>query len=596
MVSRLQAVLGIRWLAAALLSPALASAAPVHEPQRRYVSSQAYYHALRAELALAQEDRGTAADELQLALVYDPESVLLTERLARLALTAGRLRKARRLVEHARGLAPRDVMLRVLEAEVALKAKDFARAERILRRAVLRTRSRPEPALALARLLEQRGRVREAIRVLSRAAARIPDAPEPLDALASVEVRRGRPRLALDALERAAVRDPGRLPRQVRLDRLYAGLGWYRKAADDWWRYFEAGAFEVEALARATRAAFRAGQTARGDALVARWRGAAPGNETELAFADILAEEGYFAEAAAAWEELRKVAALSDARTVAHARALVAVGRNRAALRALRGIGRGSPVFSSAQRWLATVLVRGGARARAEQVLDRALENDPGDRALGLRLGMLRPAPDLSDLPDGLGRIAEYAMRLARGSGLEVADGWLTALTQDRPGLGPEIARLRAELWTQHAAEVPVQVLRAALDTQPEAAGWRAALALALTASGRKLREARRYAEAALSAAPDDPRAVRAMGVLLLRQGARRHAEECLGRAVRLSPGTAGAWESWGDALWAGGRTGPAKVAYRNGRVALEADPWLGAAARRAMDARLAVKVEGGPP
>ena len=603
MVSRWRVASGSLVVGASFLAPVLVAgpgqAASPREPARRYVSSHAYYHALRAELAFARQDLKTAAEELQLALVYDPESVLLTERLARLALSTGQLNKARRLVDRARVLAPRQAQLLVLDAEVATQAGDFGRAERVLRQAVGQAPTKVEPSLALATHVERRGRRCEAVRILSRAAARMPGAPEPLDALGALEDRRGRLARAVRAYERAVRRAPDGFVRRTRLDHLYARLGRYKDAVEGWRRFVRRGPREAEALAYAVRAEFRAGETDRGRELLARWRILAPGDATELAIAMTLATEGYFAEAVSTWENRRVPTTLPEKSAMAYGRALLEVGRIQDAVGVLGGIGSDSSDFAKARLMMATALVRRGAVDRAEQVLDRALRFEPDNLEFGLRLGMLRPALGQAPVPESVGRLAERATRLARGLGLQAADAFIDAFfaeRPDRPGGEAERTSLRAELWIRHADEVPLAVLQAALDAEPNSVRWRAAVAAAVASSGRGLRTARRHAEGALALAPDDPGAVVAVGVVSLRRGARRHAEECLERAVRLSPGSMEAWESWGEVLTVGGMASAAQAAYTEARRALASDPWRGTAAKRAASDRLKQRAGGGRP
>ncbi|MEL7371263.1 MAG: hypothetical protein AAFN74_20240, partial [Myxococcota bacterium] len=75
------------------------------QAEQPYVSAQAYFHALRAELALDRSDWDTAHDELQLALVYDPSSVHLHDKLIRLALAQGHLTRARKYARRAGQMA-----------------------------------------------------------------------------------------------------------------------------------------------------------------------------------------------------------------------------------------------------------------------------------------------------------------------------------------------------------------------------------------------------------------------------------------------------------------------------------------------------------
>lgn len=596
---RARALRAARWVAGLLLVAVLVvasdrgvRAAENVKGSKRYVSSQAYFHALRAELAFAERDLSTAADELQLALVYDPESVLLTERLARLALSTDRLKKARRLVERARDLAPKRVRLLLLESEVALQAGEVARAERALRRAVARGRFTVEPAVALAAFLAKRGRVHEAGQVLSRAAARVPQDPRPLDALGDLEARRGRYWPAVRALERAIRRDPKSLPRRIELDRLYVRLGRFRDAAHMWATYAREDARDAEALERAVRAHFRAGQPEGGRRLAIRWRLAAPGDATELAIADTLAAEGYWAEAVATWENREVSTELMPSRDLAYARALVVVGRIEDALGALSRIPRTSQNYVEARMAMATVLARSGQPMRAAEILEGVLEIDVEDPEVGLRLSMLRPVLEVADTPSSLGLVAERAGRLARGAGLKTVDAFLEAFLKEQPHRGPELRTLRVALWQVYAEEVPVEIFESAFNVHPERVRLKAALGRALVEAKSTTSRARRLAEAALASAPDDPEVLAAAGFVALRRGARRHAEECLERAVRLSPESTAAWEIFGDVLIARGRLEAARAAYREARRAARRAPWLGPVPRRAAVERLTTKLQ----
>ncbi|MCK6551859.1 tetratricopeptide repeat protein, partial [Myxococcota bacterium] len=102
----------------------------------RYVGSQAYHHALRAELARARGELAIAAQELQLALVYDEASPHLNAELADVSLGIGAVAKAERASGRALELEPGRAAHWVLRAKVLEATGDRAGAERALRRAI----------------------------------------------------------------------------------------------------------------------------------------------------------------------------------------------------------------------------------------------------------------------------------------------------------------------------------------------------------------------------------------------------------------------------------------------------------------------------
>lgn len=77
-------------LCVALASLLLAGAEPVSRPHGEPPPAQAYEHLLRAELALAANDKAEAVRELRYALIFDHESRYVRARLAALLGVAPR--------------------------------------------------------------------------------------------------------------------------------------------------------------------------------------------------------------------------------------------------------------------------------------------------------------------------------------------------------------------------------------------------------------------------------------------------------------------------------------------------------------------------
>src|SRR5688572_6696470 len=177
-------------------------------PSKRYISSQAYLHAMRAEIAALAGHKVAAAEELQLALVYDPESIFLALELAKATHALGQTAKAKTLIARVMERQPNHVDALLLSGKIAEEEQQLQEAERVFRKAATIAPDDMRAIIGLAAILERRGRAKEAARVLERGAERAPQSTEALAALAKLEKSQGSYRAAERALERALVRDP----------------------------------------------------------------------------------------------------------------------------------------------------------------------------------------------------------------------------------------------------------------------------------------------------------------------------------------------------------------------------------------------------
>ncbi len=169
----------------------------------RYVSAQAYFQAMRAEMLAQRGDLDGAAEALALALVYDPESYHLHVELARVALGLGRGARVDRLVEQAIRIAPRRAAAWRLRGDAERADGRPVDAARAYTRALAvepASADGVEAALALAALELGRGREARAREILVRASELSPRAVE---ARVRLELARGDREAASQAIEAA---------------------------------------------------------------------------------------------------------------------------------------------------------------------------------------------------------------------------------------------------------------------------------------------------------------------------------------------------------------------------------------------------------
>lgn len=542
---------------------------------RRYVSAQAYYHALRAAFSEAQGDLPHAADELQLALVYDQDSLQLTLDLARISLALDRLGKAKKMVDRAQQLGPEVPGVALLAAQVAQAEGRWDRAERILRRADRRSEGQLEVALRLARLLGTRDRIKEASAVLRRAADRWPQSTEPLLELAELERARGALGGAAEALERAHRRDPEGLRVLEDLTEVYERQGRLPRALKLWRAHLQWHPGQRRAQELAAQCALLLYGTAPDltSALIQQTRSAAEA----AGLAQVFVAVGAFELALPLLQSAQSGPGV-NAQVLLHlGQSQEAVGHDKQALAALERIGpEAGSVYVEARARLAELHLWAGRGRRAEQALQVALQNGVKDA----RVVVLMAQAQLQ------GRDPQQALRTLEPSegvdptALVLARAQLLQVTQ-----GAEAARqvLEAQLGSDPGPSWPLQwaLGRLALSQgdRTEAEGWlRQAVGhssapaelwadLGRARAGQHPAEALVAAQTALALAPRAPKVLDALGRVFEANGDLEHARTFLGRAARLSPRDPDIMEHMADIEWELGHHAAAKTTWRSARA-----------------------------
>lgn len=528
---------------------------------------------MRAELAALSGDSHTAADELQLALVYDPDSIFLALELARASLAVGKSAKAKKLIGRVLDRRPNHLEALLLSADVASRAEKHAEAERFFRRAVALAPADERAVLGLAATLERRGRISEATRVLRRGAERAPQSTAPLVGLSKLERSRGRLEQAAKALERAVTRDPNDAELLVQLSDLYERQLRHEEAVVRWRAFVEGHPNDPVALLEAARAELWMDRDDRAAALLERLERVRGSTETDRHIGFLLLSEGRSRAAAEKLAEvLRSRTHAPDARTRhAYAVALTRIGKTEAALSELEHIGPESELYETARVGMAELLLEGGKMARAEIALRNAMEERPSSPAVvGLlaqvleRKGdvegaivVLREAPGDVSVRRRLARVE--ASILARNGRREEAERLMSAVTD----AGGREARylLGSFLWEMQEYERALEVMQKLVRAKdPEALNF---VGYGLAERGKDLEEAEALVRRALAERPRSAAFIDSLGYIFLERGRLQRAEKLLGRAARLSPRDPEIAEHLGDVLAARRRTKRARAAYR---------------------------------
>ncbi len=540
-----------------------------------YASAQAYRHLLRAELALVRADLATAHDELRLALVYDPTSLHLHERLVRLALSQGTLTKARRYAERARAqVGDRAPVLRLV-AEVAKAEGRLGDAERVLRAPQARWRSDLETGLALAHVVAAQQRRPAALRILRRVARHHPRSPRPWIDIANHHRAAGRWAASTSALAAASSRAPLESSAARALADGYERTLRLADAQAAWVSIARRAPADAGAALQAGRLALARGHRKRAQ----RWVEEAVRRDPEAAVGLVFLAEGWDPPAVAALREAVRRRPSDPALRFGLGRALARSGRTWEALGHLGRVPAGAEDYVAARVLMSRALMRGGQHQRAELALEVALEARPSSAALVDRYAELL-------VRRGRREAALLATQRARSLAPLEVQLWSTELRLlDRLGRGGAArGLLKAAGHTLSAADCLRLITERHLRRGKRAAArvaagrWvraapRAFEAL-LTASrvARSASSARRWARRAIGERPRDPEAIAALGIALRREGDHSAAVEHLRRAVRLNPWDARIAEAWGDAAAASGRRDEARRAYASARRALQGD------------------------
>lgn len=596
-------------LALLVVMPAAARAdppvPPVSSPRRapepgsramRYVSAQAYFQAIRAELLLARGEADGAAEALALALVYDPESYHLHVELARLALALGRGARVDRLLEQAIRLGPRRAPAWRLRGDAARAEGRPVDAARAYTRALTvepGSRDGLAAALALAAIEVERGRDAKAREVLSRAAEH---GAAPAVALIELETARGE----LAGAARVAAAAVARHGDDQRLRDVAARALARAGRAEAAWAVFRDSAgdgVELGRLIDAHALAWAAGDGAAAAALGQRIEARDAGEAAAVlrALAELAASGPAVAAARVGAPRATRLELVRSASTATY---LGVRDADAARVRLGRALWLGGDA-ARGRAWLDHARALGervalecvtGNCVAALQGMERRMAEDPHlvwvvASQLARRVGVDAALAAVSVLPASARVVAE-AEAEAMGGRVDAAVARLEVARASDPkgaaALDLALARLHARHGSLVRAERLAERLAALPGASPEAVALLARLRVARRA---RLPETSAQVARALATSPDDPELLSAQGRLFLALGRDEDGRSLLARAALLDPSDATTLEHLADARARAGQA--ARAAQDYARVdaelaVLEALGEPGAAARRA--------------
>jgi Flp pilus assembly protein TadD len=447
------------------------------QQESRYVSPEAYAHYARAELHLQRGQLARAAEELELALLSDPDSPHLHTKLAAVLANAGAFDEARAHIDQALAIEPLLTDALLLKGKVEWAQHRPREAEACLRRCIGANPAAVPCTLALATMLEETEEPARARGLLEGMLVRVPRATEGHSRLAVLCLRELDYPCAARHLERVLSEDadPDAL---LRLAHVHRALG------------------NDAAALRVLREAFdRTGGSAIATSLLSllEQMGDARAIDDLLEVLSSSAEEDL--------DEARQVAELClEAGRPRRILDLVAArkGEKDAVLEVLR----------------AEALFRTGDQARAEALLRTMLEGPEGSRAV-LRL----------------------ASQLERRGRLDAAVGVLRDAAARSPDDEEVVLGLSRTLFAAGKEPESQKVVQAVLARKPESRQLRLGLALALERTGR-WRDAITEARKIVAKEPKDAAAHNFVGYILAdRRQSLDEAERSIRRAIFLDPG-----------------------------------------------------------
>ena len=508
---------------------------------------------MRAEIAEAQGQQQKGFGELQLALVYDPESLYLLCELAELSLEMGKRRRASRLLERALRLAPRGPArnrAQLLRARLAILEGRFAAAEQQLRRTIRRAPKQLEAVQLLVDVLLKRYRTQAAIKVLRQAARRLPSAWEPLQQLAELEAQRGRYAAEAKALERAVQRNPGSAELLLALTTSYERLLRRDEALARWRRFVDDNPADPQGLFQAARMELSVGNDKRAEQLLALIHAQRQSVDHEYDIGRMLMSEGRYARAAQSLEEVVQ-------QRPAHqgARYLLGLARYRArddqgALSELEQLSPESDHYVEARLRIADILMMLGRFRRAELAVRHALKKRPEgplwiklaeiiERRSGAKIALelLRGVKAKERLMIAAAR-AELLRRTGRfEEGLKLLSA-LKGAVNERARLGELASLYEAASMDQKTVEALKRSLKLSAGDErgPSPARAMNFLGFYYAERNENLKEAERLLERAIALEPGDPAILDSLGWLFFQKGELSRAEPLLARASRLAP------------------------------------------------------------
>jgi tetratricopeptide (TPR) repeat protein len=549
----------------------------------RYISAQAYYHAMRAELAAAHGDGEKVSDELSLALVYDAESAYLTIRLARAQLDLGRVAKARRHADRAIVLGRSDPEAWRVSAAVAIAEGKEKRAVRELRRALRVDPTSLDAWLDLARIYRAAGRDGRALDVLARAANRVPQSAEPLAWAGEIQTTRRRYAAARQLYERARRRDPSRLDLVERLAEVDQRLLEPERAAERFRSFVGQDPVDPRAFLGAARAELILGEDALAHTYLGRAEALMQDPRADGIVGYLLFEQGRYAEAVVRLEKARTHSDNRQQLDFAVGLARYHLGDDARALAELQLVAPGE-LFGDARRRIVHLHMRMGQLDRAELAARAALELQPDDPTFVALLALVQSRRGHAD--DALAMVTEARAANPTAPALIEREVWLTYRHVALDDALERIAALRevegvddrrldvllAEVAADAGRDALVKkAVRRALTSNPDDGALLTFWGGYLAERGESLPEAQRLVREALELTYNDAAALAAYGRILFKRKKPERALPFLARAHRLLPRDPRIAEHYGDALVALERDDEARAAFTRAKAAYAA-------------------------
>ncbi len=588
-------------LLAALVAPGALAAAPPRRPrvdqeamreaidaaatdEGHYASSASYTNFLQSRLRHNVGDHRGSADALRLALATDDGNPLLLTRLGEEYARMGDLTRAERELRRAVLRSPAYYPAHVLLGRVLLESKRFARARLHLRRAMTLKPREPEAYLVLAQLHMETGAPDEAVKAVDALAQALPGEASGYQRLGLALAERGDAARAERLLVEAAARAPGDVEVLTALARLYEDSGRPAQAEAALARALERDPDSREVLLAAGRVALKAGSVVRARAYFDRLLSLSSEPETpvRVAFSYLAAREP---SAAAEVLEAARRGAPGEPRLAYYAGLVHERMRRFAdAAAAFAGVPPESDVHGDARLRRARSLSLLGEHTHALRLYRAAMQDAPDD--LDVRIQFAR-ALERGGSP---GR-AEAVLREGLEAGPSAALYDALAATLHRQERGREALRLLREAVARFPRDVELlYVLGAAHERQGDVNGalarMRAVLAVSpdhaaalnflgylLAQTGQHLDEAERRVRRALELRPETGAYLDSLGWVYFRRGDYARAVESLERASMLAPDEPVILEHLGDAYQRASRVDDAEAVWRRALEVLALDP-----------------------
>jgi tetratricopeptide (TPR) repeat protein len=558
-------------------------------PRARYISSQAYYHALRAELALAASDLPTASSEYQLALVYDSDSAYLTLQLAWVSLKLGAVQKAAKLADRTLTLDASSTDAYLVKARVELARGQAGPAERALRKALEVSPTSVEAAVELARLLAKGPKKAEAIAILEKAAERSPESTDPLALAAEIEVDRRRLPAAAHALENALSRDPRSVSLMSALSAIYERQARWEEAVKRWRDVTELVPSDPDALYNAARAELWVDHDDAADRDIEAIQAMMRGPEVDQKLGLLYLSEGRAEKALAFLQEAQRALPSDQRVRFAYAMALSDTGKDEPALAELELISPDHELYVEARLRIGNLHLLGGRFDRALASVRTALERSPRSAPLiafcstvlermgknGDAIRTIKAGRDsLASLHDGQGELdlAEAEAALLVRSGDRDRGIRVMRAAVDAQGAEAEDALYRLGGLYERAGEyeAAVETMQKVIKESPDAGRALNFLGYMWADRSVHLEEADKLLRRALVVDPHSGAILDSLGWLCYRQGKLEMAEMFVRRASRLNRSDPEILEHLGDISLQRGKRVDAKNAYTESREAFQ--------------------------